>query len=218
VKLFLDSAEPVEIAKNTRFVVGFTANASMIAAAAKGMRWSYREQCKFILEATDGKSTSLQVTADTRDEILAQAHRLADLAPNVVVKVPVMDTKGNSLAAVAQQLEAEGVRVNVTAIFAPEQAVSGVTINSVFCGRLSYTGRDPVEVFLAVKARTDAEVLWAGVRGPYNIYEAERSGADIVTTPADSLDRYLKNTSRGLLAFSQQTVQEFHRDGSAIEW
>jgi len=215
VKIYLDTAKIDEVLMYRDVVDGFTSNPSMVKAAGQK---TYRNYAKAMLEATEGKSTSLEVLADDVPTMIKQACELAAFAPNVVVKIPVTDTKGEPLAWVAKRLQSTGVNVNVTAIFTAEQAVRDVTINSIFCGRLSYNETDPAPVVRELLRRTNAQVLWAGVRSPYNIREARDAGAHIVTVPADSLSRWIKSKGMTPEECSLDTVLGFFRDGSDLTW
>lgn len=113
-------------------------------------------------------------------------------------------------------------RVNWTAIVCPEQlagwSMDGAfadQIVSVFAGRIMDTGRDPQPVIDAAKA-TGAQVLWASVREPYNIVQAEAAGCDIITVPPAILRKYLDWHGKPLEAVGAITVEQFDRDREGL--
>jgi transaldolase len=142
--------------------------------------------------------------------MLAEGRRLAELADNVCVKVPLT---WDGLKA-CKALSAEGTQVNVTLCFSPAQALmaakAGATFVSPFVGRLDDIGHDGmaliadiVEIFGHYRDRLKTEVLVASVRSPTHVIEAARLGADVVTTPPDVLKKLIEHplTDKGLAAF-----------------
>lgn len=105
-------------------------------------------------------------------------------------------------------------RINLTAICAPSQVpehLPSEAIISVFCGRIMDTGRDPRPVLDAAR-RTGAQVLWASVREPYNLVQAEQAGCDIVTAPPAILRKYLDWYGKPLEVVAAETIAQFDRD------
>ena len=151
------------------------------------------------------------------------------LGPNVNVKIPVTNTKGQSAGELIRALSAEGVVLNVTAIFTLDQvravadALDPTTpaIVSVFAGRIADTGVDPVPHMLACKqilgSRPKAELLWASPRELLNIFHAEESGCDIITVPNEFLNK-LDLVGKDLAEYSRETVQMFYRDATAAAY
>ena len=156
-----------------------------------------------------------------------EADTLAALGDNVYVKIPVMNTKGESSAPLIQKLSAKGCKLNVTAIFTLEQtrtvvdALSADTpaIVSVFAGRIADAGVDATvlmkEAAVICAAKPKAELLWASCREFYNIIEAEKCGCQIITVPNDILAKS-KNYGKDLTAYSLETVQGFYKDASGL--
>lgn len=222
MKLFLDTADVREVERLGDIVDGFTSNPSMVAAAAGDV--TYLEYARRMLEATDGKSTSLEVLADDPETIRTQAHELTDLGDNVVVKVPIMTSDGASLAELIARLTDDGVKVNATCVFTPTQALSvrGAHIISVFAGRASYCGNDPVtlvrDCVRSVEREPSSNILWAGVMEPGRIYDAEAVGAHITTAPAGVIDRWIKGKTLSGSAFSRETVREFFAAAQGLTW
>jgi transaldolase len=222
IELYLDSADFDEVLQWRDTVTGFTSNPTMVAALHRDR--TYRDYVREMLKLTQGKSSSFEVLSDDPTTMRYQARQLADLGENVVVKIPAVTSLGEPTYSTIYQLENDDdIRVNQTAVFDPDQADTEATIISLFAGRASYTGASPVllaEDILAniEEAESKSKLLWAGVRGPYNIYEAMGAGAHIVTVPADSLKRYRDSMGKDLLDFSRETSASFHKDGAKLLW
>ena len=163
---------------------------------------------KEICALVDGP-VSAEVTATAYDRMLAEGHRLADLAPNVCVKVPLT---WDGLKA-CRTLSGEGIQTNVTLCFNPAQALlaakAGATFVSPFVGRLDDIGQegmamvgDILEIFRNYDHLT-TEVLVASVRHPVHVIEAARLGADVATVPPKLLQQLVQHplTDKGLAAF-----------------
>lgn len=115
---------------------------------------------------------------------------------------------------------AHEVRTNVTAVCSASQAQNEgklhyTDIISVFAGRIMDTGRDPQPVIDAAK-ETGAQVLWASVREPYNILQAEWSGCDIVTVPPAILRKWLDWQGKPLETVAAETIAQFDRDREGL--
>lgn len=106
---------------------------------------------------------------------------------------------------------------NYTAI-CTERQLWGVggweTIASVFAGRIMDAGHDPIPIIRYAKQHTTAQVLWASVREPYNIVQAERAGCDIVTVPPVILTKFLDWNGKPLEVVAQETIAQFERDSA----
>jgi transaldolase len=169
------------------------------------------------------------VFADDFGSMAEQARTIAGWGPNVNVKIPVTNTKGQSASELIRALSSEGVVLNVTAIFTLDQVRAVVdalhpqtaAIVSVFAGRIADTGVDPIPHMRACKeivaAHPKAELLWASTRELLNIFHAEQSDCDIVTVPNDLLNR-LDLVGKDLIEYSHETVQAFYRDASAAAY
>jgi transaldolase len=109
-------------------------------------------------------------------------------------------------------------KVNVTAVCSRRQipkVCNPADILSVFAGRIMDTGRDPQPVIDAAKA-TGAQVLWASVREPYNILQAEAAGCDIVTVPPAILRKWLDWHGKPLEVVAAETIAQFDRDREGL--
>ena len=221
IKVFADGANlegMLDMAENGN-VQGFTTNPSLMKA---GGVTDYREFAKTVLEHITDVSVSFEVFADDEAGMEAEAREIATWADNVYVKIPALNTKGESTAALVKRLSADGIKVNVTTIFTPEQvdefvdAVSAETpsIISIFAGRIADTGVDPLPLMAeSVKkaAAKQCEVLWASTRELLNIYQAESVGCQIITVPNGILAKR-KNVGKDLMEYSLDTVKGFARD------
>ncbi len=226
VKLYADGAEKdgmLALAKEPH-IKGFTTNPSLMKKA--GIT-DYMAFAKDILSHIKDKPISFEVFSDDFEEMERQARIINSWGKNIYVKIPVMNTKGKSSAALVKKLSTEGICLNVTAILTLAQvkevvaALSGKTpaIVSVFAGRIADTGHDPVPVMKAAKAmmkkKPNIELLWASQRQLFNIYDAEASGTDIITVPHDILKK-LHLVGYDQTQLSLETVKMFYDDGQKV--
>ena len=222
VQLFADGADLehiLRLAADER-IRGFTTNPTLMWKA--GLT-DYTVFCRRLLEEITDRPISFEVFADDAAEIRRQARVIAAWGENVYVKVPVTTTRGESLAGVARDLSADGVQVNVTALFTPEQvreitaavAEGAPSYLSVFAGRIADTGRDPIPIMReALEIMRDApraELIWASPRELLNVVQADAIGCHIITCTSDVLAK-LATLGKDLDQFSLETVQMFHRD------
>jgi transaldolase len=196
MQLFLDTASIDEIRAAARFGVisGVTTNPSLLA---KEGGVSYRERIQEIASVIDGP-ISAECVSRKADDLLAEARELASWHPNVVVKIPI-DPEG--LEAI-HRCSAEGIKINVTLIFSPNQALlaalAGAAYLSPFVGRLddvSYDGMELIHqcVQLVETHRLPARVLAASLRHPLHVTQAALAGAHIGTIPASLIPQMLKH-------------------------
>ena len=180
-----------------------------------------------ILEIIRDKPISLEVFSDEPSEMHRQALKIASWGDNVYVKIPITNTRGESMTPLVRELALQGVKLNVTALLTLSQvrdvAAALVTtvpaVVSVFAGRIADTGADPEPLMRASKALLEdaplAQLLWASVREVLNIFQAERCGCDIVTVPHDIMTKALQMAGRDLTALSLETVRMFASDAQA---
>lgn len=225
IKIFADGADLATMKKQAEnpLISGFTTNPSLVKAAGVT---DYKSYALEVFAAIPGKPISFEVFADDLPTMEAQAREIATWSPNVNVKIPVTNTKGESLAPVIKRLSAAGVVLNITALYTVEQiqeitdAVSADTpsILSVFAGRLGDTGHDPVPVMETgvkiVAAKPKAELLWASTREVFNVIQADRMGCHIITAP-DSVISKLGGLGKDPLQNSLDTVKAFYADATA---
>jgi transaldolase len=207
MKFFIDTADVAEIADlaSSGLVDGVTTNPSLIAKSGRNFLEVVREICEIV-----PGPVSAEVTAVHADAMLAEGRKLAKLAPNVCVKLPLT---WDGLKA-CRTLANEGTQVNVTLCFSAGQALlaakAGATFISPFVGRLDDVGQegmqlisDIVEIYRNFPTTLRTEVLVASVRGPNHVIEAARLGAHVVTLPPKVLRDLALHplTDKGLAAF-----------------
>lgn len=185
MKFFIDTANLEEIKKAAAIgmVDGVTTNPSLIAKEGCPFEQRISEICNLV----EGP-VSAEVISTDADGMMADAKRLAAIAANIVIKIP-MTTEGLKAA---RGLAGEGIKTNVTLIFSPLQALlaakSGAAYVSPFIGRLddlAQTGMELVADIVQIFDNYcfDTEIIVASVRNPVHVLEAARLGADIATIP-----------------------------------
>lgn len=195
MKFFLDTADLRELATalDWGMVDGVTTNPSLIAQQGK----PYLPTVKAIAELIPGP-VSGEVLATDFAGMMEQGRRLAGLAPNVVVKVPLGPAGLKAVAA----LRDEGIRTNVTLCFSAAQALlaakAGASYISPFVGRLDDVGdegMDLIEKIVAIYSNYafETEVLVASARHPIHIVRSAILGADVVTLPFKVLEQLYKH-------------------------
>lgn len=226
IKVFSDGAvlETMLHDLNSGLVTGFTTNPSLMKKA--GIT-SYIGFAKDVLQEITDYPVSFEVFADDLEGMEQEARRIAALGDNVYVKIPVTNSKGESTAPLIDRLTAEGIKVNVTAIFTVEQVREVVdalksgtpAVVSVFAGRIADTGVDPMPIMqeaLAIcRQKEGVELLWASPRETFNIYQADALGVDIITCTSDLIKK-LELKDKDLTEYSLETVQMFLRDSSSL--
>ena len=226
IKVFSDGAvlETMLHDLNSGLVTGFTTNPSLMKKA--GIT-SYIGFAKDVLKEIRDYPVSFEVFADDLEGMEQEARRIAALGDNVYVKIPVTNSKGESTAPLIDRLTAEGIKVNVTAIFTVEQVREVVdalksgtpAVVSVFAGRIADTGVDPMPIMqeaLAIcREKEGIELLWASPRETFNIYQADALGVDIITCTSDLIKK-LELKDKDLTEYSLETVQMFLRDSSSL--
>jgi transaldolase len=222
IKVFLDGANIDDMVSSARagLAAGFTTNPTLMRKSGIS---DYEEFASAVLARIRDLPVSFEVFADDWPSMALQARRIASFGPNVYVKIPVTNTAGQFAGPLLTELSREGLKLNVTAIFVPEQVANVVkalspqtpSVISVFAGRIADTGRDPMPIMReAVRIATPntlAEVLWASPREVLNIYQAEECGCHIITVPNDLLPK-LALRDKDLLAYSRETVRMFYDD------
>jgi transaldolase len=221
-KIFADGADLDGIIALARepHIKGFTTNPTLMWKAGLS---DYEEFGRRILAEVADLPISFEVFADDADEMRRQAEHIATWADNVYVKIPVSNTKGESMAAVAGALSSAGIKVNVTALFTPRQvaeitaavADGAPSYLSVFAGRIADAGVDPVpimqEALALMRAAPRAELIWASPRELLNLVQADAIGCHVITMTHDLLAK-LPSLGKDLEAFSLETVRMFRRD------
>jgi transaldolase len=186
----------------------------------------YEAFARDILAEVPDRSFSLEVFSDEFEEMGRQARKLAALGPNVYVKIPITNTRGESAAPLVRQLTAENIKLNVTALLTLNQVCAMVdalegspsAYISVFAGRVADAGVDPVplmkEALALMQSQPRLELIWASPREIFNLVQADRIGCHIITITHDLLKK-LPSLGKDLAEFSLDTVKMFHRDALA---
>jgi len=206
MKIFLDTANLDEIRQGVAMGVvdGVTTNPTLVAKEGKPFREHILEICEIV---KDGVVNAEVVSTDTAG-MLREAHEIVTWHPNIVVKIPMTVDGVRALA----QLSKEGVRVNITLVFSPTQALlaakAGAYFVSPFVGRLDDVSQDGLilvreilEIYRAYGFRT--QVLAASLRHPMHVLEAAKMGSHIGTMPFNVFQQLFHHplTDRGLAGF-----------------
>lgn len=198
VKLFTDGADKKQILDMAAkpWIAGFTTNPSLLRKAGVT---DYEAYARSLVAAVPDRHISFEVISDDIPEMVAQARLITTWGRNVYVKLPVINTKGETLYDAVRKLSHDGVKVNVTAIFTQEQAMKTIeavaggasACVSVFAGRLADLGIAYQGIMKAAiagaRATPNAEIIWASTREVFNVIEADQMGCHIITAPADVL-------------------------------
>ena len=205
MKIFLDTANLDAIKKynDMGLLDGITTNPSLLAKEGGDPQKTMKEISTIIKG-----DVSLEVVSTTYDGMIEEGKKLREYGNNVIVKCPMT---GDGLRA-CKSLSVEGIPVNVTLVFSPNQALlaakAGAKYVSPFIGRLDdigHTGMDLIkdikQIFTNYNFKT--EILGASVRHPQHVVDAGKIGADVVTLPPAVLEKMLKHTltDKGLKAF-----------------
>jgi len=218
-KIFCDIAELDLIKKfnQKRIVKGFTTNPSLMRKAGAK---DYKSYSKKILKICNNKPVSLEVFADEYDDMKKQAIQINELAKNVYVKIPVVNSKGKFMGKIIKELNSKNIKLNITAIYSAKQVEKILklinkktkVIVSIFAGRAADTGKDPVpefkkSIYLSKKFR-NVEILWASVREPYNYLQAKQIGCHIITVPPSIIEK-IENFGKTFEQLTKETVKAF---------
>jgi transaldolase len=217
MKFFVDTAEIAEIRElaATGLLDGVTTNPSLIAKSGR----NFLEVIAEICEVVPGP-VSAEVAGVEYKQMLAEAAVLKNIAPNVVIKVPLTPDGLRACYALSQ----EGTMVNVTLCFSAAQALlaakAGAAFISPFVGRLDDIGQngmdliaDIVQIYANYPA-IKTEVLVASIRNPIHLIEAAKMGADVATIPPSVIKQLYAHplTDKGLAAF----VADWAKTGQKI--
>ena len=205
MKIFLDTAnlESIKLYNDMGLLDGITTNPSLLSKEGGDPQKTMEEICRII-----NGDVSLEVISTKYEGMIEDAHRLRKYGDNVVVKCPMT---ADGLKA-CKTLSAEGIPVNVTLVFSPNQAVlaakAGAKYVSPFIGRLDDVGKDGMQLIEEIKEifenyEFETEILVASIRHPMHVVDAAKIGADVVTLPPAVLGKMLKHplTDIGLKNF-----------------
>ena len=216
MKFFVDSADVAAIKElnDLGMVDGVTTNPSLILKAGRDIVEVTREICGIV-----AGPVSAEVVALTADEMIAEGRKLAEIAPNITVKVPLT---WEGLRA-CKVLSGEGKMVNVTLCFSVNQAIlaakAGATFISPFVGRLDDINMDGMELISDIRQVYDnygyeTQILAASIRSANHITQCALIGADVVTAPPAVIKAMVSHplTDKGL----EQFLKDWAKTGQKI--
>ncbi|HVY59202.1 MAG TPA: transaldolase family protein [Xanthobacteraceae bacterium] len=226
IKLFTDGADKAQIVEMAQkpWIRGFTTNPSLLKKAGVV---DYAAYARELVAAVPDRHISFEVFSDDIPEMIAQARVIAGWGDNVFVKLPVSTTRGEALFDTVAALSRDGVKVNMTAIFAPDQVARAVdalaggapACVSVFAGRLADLGIDyrPImhDAVARARATPNVEIIWASTREVFNVIEADQMGCHIITAPADVLKKLPTIGTKTPVEISLEAVRLFREDAVA---
>ncbi len=197
MKIFLDTANLESIKKynDMGLLDGITTNPSLLSKEGGDPQKTMEEITRIIKG-----DVSLEVVATDYEGMMEEGRRLRKYGNNVVVKCP-MTSEGLKAC---KALTAEGIPVNVTLVFSPNQALlaakSGAKYVSPFIGRLDDVGQDGMKLIKDIKEIFDnykddfkTQILVASIRHPIHVVDAAKIGAHVVTLPPTVLDKMLQH-------------------------
>ena len=227
-KIFCDSADFTTIKKfnNNSLVSGFTTNPSLMKLSGAK---NYRHYSLKLLKVCKKKPISLEVFGDTFDQMLKQAVIINSWGKNVYVKIPVVNSKGLFSGKVIKTLSQKGIKLNITAVYTVNQVKkilksinkNSKTIISIFSGRMSDAGKDPIPIIKEsvrlTKKMKKVEILWASTREAYNYLQAKKCGCSIITMPSAIIQKISK-FGKTYQELTLDTVKNFLKDSVASDF
>ena len=216
MRFFVDTAdvEAIRELHDLGMVDGVTTNPSLILKSGRDILEVTKEICSFV----EGP-VSAEVVALKADDMIAEGRKLAAIAPNIAVKVP-LTWDGLKTCKV---LSGEGFMVNVTLCFSANQALiaakAGATFISPFIGRLDDINLDGLDLIGDIRTIYDnydfkTQILAASIRSANHVKDCAMIGADVVTAPP-SVIKALANhvlTDKGL----EQFLKDWAKTGQKI--
>ena len=220
-KIFCDIADIKLIKKfnHKSIVKGFTTNPSLMRKA--GAR-DYRRYSMKILKITN-KPVSCEVFADDEKNMISQGIKISNWAKNVYVKVPVTNSSGKFMGRVINELNNKNIKLNITAVYNANQTrqilkkINKKTkvIISIFAGRMSDVGKDPMPEFRKSikisKKFKNVEILWASTREPLNYLQAKQLKCHIITVPPAIIEK-IEKFGKSFQKLTIDTVKSFLTD------
>ena len=221
-KIYCDIADLSLIKRFNKknIVKGFTTNPSLMRKAGAK---DYELYSKKILSICKNKPVSLEVFADDQKTMIEQGIKINTWGKNVFVKVPVINSKNIFSGKVIRELNSKSIKLNITAVYTAKQTEKILkfidkktkVIISIFAGRASDTGKNPVPEFirsieLASKFK-NVEILWASVREPYNYLQAKQLGCHIITVPPVIIEK-IEKFGKTYKDLTVETVKAFLDD------
>jgi len=221
-KIFCDSADFKTIKKFSKnpMVSGFTTNPSLMRLSGEK---NYKNYSLKLINVCKKKPISLEVFGDTPDQMLRQAIIINSWGKNIYVKIPVVNSKGLFSRKVIKSLSQQGIKLNITAVYTVNQVKkilkcinkNSKTIISIFAGRMSDAGNDPIPVVKEsvhlVKKLKNVKILRASTREAYNYLQAKNCGCSIITMPPSIIEKISK-FGKSYNKLTLDTVKKFLQD------
>ena len=210
----------VLIFNNNPLVQGFTTNPSLMRLSGAK---NYKTYSLKILKVCKKKPISFEVFGDTFDQMLRQAIIINSWGKNIYVKIPVVNSKGFFSGKVIKTLSTKGIKLNITAVYTVDQVKkilkvinkNSKTIISIFSGRMSDVGKDPIPIIKEsvrlTKKMKKVEILWASTREAYNYLQAKNCGCSIITMPPAIIEKISK-FGKTYQELTLDTVKKFLKD------
>lgn len=209
MKFFIDTAslDQIKEAKDLGILDGVTTNPSLMAKEGISGAENITNHYKAICDIVDG-DVSAEVISTDFEGIVEEGKKLADIAPNIVVKVPMIKEGIKAI----RYFTDNGIRTNCTLVFSAGQAIlaakAGATYLSPFIGRIDDINWDGIGLIAEIAEiyaiqGYETEILAASIRSSKHIVEAAKAGADVVTSPLKPILGLLKHplTDNGLAKF-----------------
>jgi len=214
MEIFLDTANVAEIRRwlSCGIVDGVTTNPSILL---KDGGYDMEGRVKEIAELIHPRPVSVEVFTNDQREMLSQAREFALWAPNIVVKVPVINEYGEPSLDVVKGLVGEGIRVNMTACLSLGQVVlgakAGATYISIFMGRVADEGHDAPKLIRQAAEWLrmwdyPSKIIVGSIREAINVQDAALAGAHIITIPPQFLEKWVDHQ------YTRATVRQFNQD------
>lgn len=222
MKFFLDTANLDEIRQAAALGVldGITTNPTLVAKEKRPFREHILEICEIVKNGV----VNAEVVSTNTEGMVREGRELASWHPNIVVKVPMTPDGVRALTILSR----EGIRINITLVFSPSQALivakAGAYFVSPFLGRLDDISQDGLgllreilEIYRAYNFQT--QVLAASLRHPLHVVEAAKMGAHIGTMPFKVFEMLFKHplTDRGLENFLKDWEKAHAQLGDIIQ-
>ena len=217
MKFFIDTAnlDQIREAHDMGILDGVTTNPSLMAKEGIKGEAAVMQHYKTICELVDGP-VSAEVLGTTFDGIVEEGKKLAQIHPNIVVKVPMIKEGVKAI----KWFTDNGIKTNCTLVFSAGQAIlaakAGAAFVSPFIGRIDDSNWDGVQLIEQIVGIYNAqgymtEVLAASIRSPLHIIKCAEAGADVCTCPLSSITGLLKHPLTDL------GLQQFLKDAQAMQ-
>jgi len=212
MKIFLDTADLTTIKKYDHLIDGITTNPTHLAKVKGNPTASVKEICGLL----HPRPVSVEVTLKEPEAIYTQALKIAELADNIVVKIPC----AAEYLSLISRLEKAGIRINVTLVFTLSQALmackEGATYISPFIGRWDDIEVKGIRVLPAIRTMIDeykykSLILAASLRSVNHVHDAITAHADIATIPPELLEKMINHplTKQGIELFAKDWQKAF---------